>query len=71
MTLQEIIDRTQRIADYARDGDPEAAHALEDQLHLDVLKAIADSAEAPQAQVQMWARAAAATAKISFARHCA
>lgn len=69
MTTKEISGRIQLISDRARNGDYEAAHALEDQLHLDVLNAIA--AGVSPAKAQAWARAATATARIPFPRDCA
>ena len=40
MTVSEIQQRVEKIRDAA--GDSEVAHGLEDDLHVDVLKAIAD-----------------------------
>lgn len=48
-------------------GDAEKAHALEDALYQDVLRAIADGAEKPQEL----AAAALAAFEINFPRWCA
>lgn len=47
--------------------DPEKAHVLEDQLHTDVLRAIADRAETVKDPVD-WALTALATSSIEFPR---
>lgn len=48
-------------------GDAEIAHLVEDQIRDDVLRAIANGADAPAAL----ARRALETGKISFSRWCA
>lgn len=65
MDLDEIHTRIARI--YANRSDDEAAHAAEDDLHTDVLKAIADGAP-NSAEL---AREALRTKDIDFARWCA
>jgi hypothetical protein len=65
MTVAEINERVQQIKDKA--SDPETAHSAEDQLHDDVLQAIADGADNPREL----AAAALATLKIEFPRWCA
>lgn len=65
MTVEDIQERVAAIA--AERHDDEAAHGDEDQLHQDVLAAIANGAEnAPEL-----AKAALETVTISFARWCA
>lgn len=65
MTLDEVHTRVARV--YANRSDDEAAHAAEDDLHADVLKAIADGA--PNASEL--AHEALRTKDISFNRWCA
>lgn len=66
MTVSEIEERVARIRGHAED-DAEAAHTFEDQLHFDVLEAIAwGTCDDPQAA----AAAAIATADIAFSRGC-
>lgn len=66
MTIDEIKARVENIRKVAHDD--ERAHCEEDDLHREVLAAIADgSAEDPAA----WAEAALETRSISFARWCA
>jgi hypothetical protein len=65
MEVKDVEGRVAAIREVAADW--EAAHSWEDQLWLDVLRAIADGAPNPKEL----ARAAVATASIPFARYCA
>lgn len=65
MTAAEAEARVQQIRDEA--NDPETAHALEDQLHEDVLQAIALDHPDPAAL----AKIALTTRQIRFVRWCA
>lgn len=59
-TVRQTVERIREAA-----GDDEAAHGMEDELHFDVLKAIAEgTCENPQE----CARLAIQTAEIGFAR---
>jgi hypothetical protein len=64
------IDQVKKRVDYIRTiaGDDEAAHTEEDDLHMDVLKAIADGNCADPSAI---AREALATGEIKFNRWCA
>lgn len=64
MNPQQIRARVAGIRDNTHDD--ESAHASEDELHQDVLAAIADGADNPAAL----AREALATRGIDFARWC-
>ena len=65
MTPEQVIERVRAITGCA--GDDEAAHGLEDALHLDVLAAIAEGAPyAAELAMQ-----ALATQRIRFSRWCA
>ena len=66
MTISDVEAAAQRIADMS--DDDESAHAAEDALHQQVLAYIVDHGDAKSAAL---ARAALATANISFARWCA
>lgn len=66
MNIDDVYRRAEEVRESA--GDPEAAHALEDSLHLDVLTAIAEMrAEDPVAM----ARHAIRTSDFDFPRWCA
>lgn len=62
MTIEEVRKRVSDIRDTV--DDPETAHSAEDQLHQDVLQAIADGAAEPR----LLARAALKTLKLEFSR---
>lgn len=66
MTVDEIEMRVGEIR--AMDGDPERAHSNEDDLHQQVLAAIANGECADPAEC---AKAALETLEIKFARWCA
>ena len=68
MTFDEILTRLGKIHDSA--GDPEAAHALEDRLYVDVLRAIARGSVAVE-DVQMIAGGALIATTYDFPRWCA
>ena len=65
MTIDEVKDRV-RIIEATR-GDDETAHSLEDRLHGEVLRAIADGID----NAQELATEALKTAQIDFCRWCA
>ena len=66
MEIEEVKRRVAEIASCS--GDPEAAHSMEDDLHRDVLRVIADrSCKDPAA----FAKAALATLALDFPRWCA
>ena len=66
MTLSDIQKRIREIQQL--ENDPEAAHAAEDKLHIDVLRAISKhQCAAPE----LCAREALRTQDIGFARWCA
>lgn len=66
MQVSDIERRVQRIKDCA--GDDEAAHGMEDDLHQQVLKAIADG---KCSNAALCAAAALKTQEIKFSRWCA
>ncbi len=66
LSLKDVLDRVKKVADLR--GDSEAAHGAEDDLHQEVLRAIADGiCDDPAA----CARGALATLEIKFSRWCA
>ncbi len=66
MDVAEVLRRVGEIANYV--GDDERAHSMEDELHQDVLTAIAeDRCDYPSG----CARAALMTLELDFARWCA
>ena len=65
MKVREVQDRVALIA--AMTGDEEAAHSAEDNLHADVLRAIADGARNGRAL----AREVLKTEDLDFRRWCA
>lgn len=67
MTLARIEILLADIRDYAETGDPEAAHARENHLHTETLKAIANHAPDPAAL----AAAALRSGQVEFPRPCA
>jgi len=68
MTVAGILKRVEDIRKRAAPPslDDESAHGHEDDLHKDVLRAIANGASSPS----LLARAALETSKIKFPRHC-
>lgn len=67
-TLQDVKDDVEAIKHYAgKNRDPEAAHSMEDDMFVDVLRAIADGA--PNAQEM--AREALKSVALDFPRWCA
>jgi hypothetical protein len=66
MDIQEIRKRVEAIRN--AQGDPEAAHVLEDRLHRDVLEAIERDCDG---DAYLWARAALKSWAIDFPRFCA
>lgn len=69
LTVAAIHQRVARIREAADGGDCERAHALEDDLHREVLGAIAKRGLV--APPYLLAAAALLTAKDDFPRHCA
>ena len=67
MTVADVLKRVEIIRLKAKEIDDEAAHGREDDLHHDVLRAIADGAHNPK----LLARAALKTLDLKFSRHCA
>ena len=67
MTVEEVAERLKIISDYARRHDHESAHAIEDDLYRDVLRAISHGAE----NAADLARSALATQEMTFERWCA
>lgn len=65
MTIDEVRQRVESIKN--DDGDDEAQHAAEDDLHVSVLRAIADGAE----NAAELAAEALKTCDIDFCRWCA
>jgi hypothetical protein len=65
VTVKEITERLESIRAAAE--DPESAHCAEDQLHFDVLTAIATGAENPRAL----ASEAVKSKDVDFPRWCA
>lgn len=66
MTVGEVKSRYDDIVHVAETGDGETAHLMEDELHLDVLKAIAEGrCEEPRE----CARIAVATEDLDIERH--
>ncbi len=65
MTINEIQEKIDQIT--KESGDDETAHALEDALHQDVLRAIASGDDYPSEL----ARKALTTLELEFARWCA
>lgn len=63
MTVDEVIGRVEKIK--AARGDDELAHSMEDLLHQDVLRAVADGSCEDQVGC---AKASLETLKIDFAR---
>jgi hypothetical protein len=66
MTPEDVKRRVEKIRNSK--GDDELAHSLEDELHADVLRAIAASTAHP---ADLCAKAALETLDIPFARWCA
>jgi hypothetical protein len=66
MTREEVVKSVQWIKDHAH--DPEAAHAAEDRLYLEIVMMAARSSDRALASC---AEAALAAGKIGFSRWCA
>lgn len=64
MTVEEVRERVALIRAASADDDDERAHGLEDQLHQDVLRYLADNGHRIAAE-------ALTTLDIDFARWCA
>lgn len=71
MNLPEMRSRIERVKEVAASGDWDAAHALEDALHVDTLLAIADSDDMPALMARHLAWLAASTRDIQFQRETA
>lgn len=68
MSPKDIYPRLADIRKYAEEGDYEAAHAAEDDLWRDVLRAITDQ---EVSHPEVIAAMALSTRRIHFERHCA
>lgn len=66
MLIAEIRSRIGRLKEMLG-RDDESAHSMEDDLHLDVLKAIAKGSK----NAQKLAEAALKSSELGFSRHCA
>ena len=68
MTPEKVRDLVQKIREKVEDGDDEALHSKEDNLHIAVLKAIADGSAKDPVRC---AKAALETLDFDFSRWCA
>jgi hypothetical protein len=70
MDINDLKGRLEGIRAALADGDQEKAHVLEDSLHLDVLRTIANG-DLSHTNVTVLAHIAASTAEWPFERHSA